>query len=1103
MPAPDKEQPRQGRQPGPRSIVWELRRLVLTAALPLVVLAIAQAYLAYREAGIAAQETVLRQAARVVSEVTSFLGDTERTLRLMAGRPGVAALDPAHCDPGLRDLIAIEPRYANVTVIDRQGWVICGATPAPGGPRSVNVSDRDWFQAVMAGKPFALGKVRQGPILGRWVSTAAVPIPGAGGEIRGIVSTAIELERWGSTKGPLNVLPADSALGVMEKTGRLVLRSPEPEKWVGRDVSKERIFSDVMRAGEAVFVSAGVQGFDRVWAVKPIPDTEWMAFAGLRSDAILAAPRRQAAISLGLILALLITVAALSRLATRRLAHSISNLASTAAKAAAGDSAARANLSGPAEIASVAQGFNRMLDLRDQNAQTLRESAQRSQQLVEDLTRSDAETKRLLRITEGSRRALLNTLEDQKRVADALRQSEQKYRQIVENSPDIVYSYSMTKGGLYYSKKVMEVLGYSADQLCADPFLWAQSIHPDDRVAVAQELDELKKGGSFKIEYRIRNARDEWRWLFDRSTGVRQQGGDFIVDGLAMDITERKQAADLMRASETRSNTIIQTALDGFWLTDLQGQVLQVNAAYCRMSGYSEQELLGKTIAELEASESASEAETHLKAILARGWDRFETRHRRKDGGVFDVEVSVQYQAVDGGRMVCFLTDITQRKHAEEEIQSLAFFDPLTGLPNRRLLIDRLDQALIASVEHLGQGALLFVDLDEFKILNDTLGHVRGDQVLQQVATRLVECLRQGDTVARLGADEFAVLLEKLDQSPLEAAMMAETVGNKVMAALREPYNFDGFVHHATSSIGISLFGGAQREDTVAPLKRAELAMFRAKADGRNRLRFFDIDMQDAVSARVALEAGLHDAIENNLFLLHYQPQVSDQGRITGAEALLRWDDPKRGMVPPAEFIPLAEETGLILPIGNWVLQTACKQLAQWARQSAMAHLTISVNVSAKQFLQRDFVDYVLGALDRAGADAKRLKIELTESVLIANIKDIIVKMDALKARGVGFSLDDFGTGYSSLSYLKRLPLDQLKIDQGFVRDILVDPNDAAIARMVVALADSLGLTVVAEGVETQAQRDFLAALGCHHYQGYLFSRPLPIDEFEAFVARV
>jgi len=438
---------------------------------------------------------------------------------------------------------------------------------------------------------------------------------------------------------------------------------------------------------------------------------------------------------------------------------------------------------------------------------------------------------------------------------------------------------------------------------------------------------------------------------------------------------------------------------------------------------------------------------------------------------------------------------------ANEKINHLALYDSLTGLPNRRLLLDRLQHALASSVRTGKRGALMFIDLDNFKILNDTHGHDKGDLLLQQVARRLAACVREGDTVARLGDDEFVVILENISEQPKEAVADAEAAGKMIIAALNQSYLLDDRECHSTQSIGVTLFGG-QPQGMHELLKQADLAMRRAKASGRNNLRFFDPEMQALVLARAALEADVRQAMQKNQILLHYQPQVGHDGRMSGVEALVRWHHPERGMVMPGDFVALAEEIGLILPIGRWVLETACAQLAAWAARAETAHLVMSVNVSARQLLQPDFVEQVLEALDRTGANPARLKLELTESLLVDNVEDTIVKMTALKACGIRFSLDDFGTGYSSLSYLKRLPLDQLKIDQSFVRDVLTDPNDAAIARTIVTLAQSLGLCVIAEGVETEAQRDLLASYGCHCYQGYLFSRPLPADQLEAFLLK-
>ena len=439
---------------------------------------------------------------------------------------------------------------------------------------------------------------------------------------------------------------------------------------------------------------------------------------------------------------------------------------------------------------------------------------------------------------------------------------------------------------------------------------------------------------------------------------------------------------------------------------------------------------------------------------------------------------------------------------SEEKYRILAHRDPLTGLPNRDILHDRLDQALAASARNNRPGALMFIDLDNFKTFNDTLGHEKGDLLLQQVARRLATCVREGDTVARLGGDEFVVLLEDLSKSSEEAITQTETVGEKILATLNQPYLIEGDQTRSTPSIGITLFNGHQKSKEEL-LKQADLAMYQSKTAGRNTLRFFDPEMQARVTNRAALEHDLRNALAQQQFILYYQPQVTDNGRVTGAEALVRWQHPHRGLVSPLDFIALAEETGLILPLGHWVLETACTQLAKWANDPLTDLLTLAVNVSANQLHHADFVKQVLAILDRTGANPRRLKLELTESLLVSNVEATIAKMSLLKAQGVGFSLDDFGTGYSSLSYLKRLPLDQLKIDQGFVRDILTDPNDAAISQMVIALAESLGLTVIAEGVEIESQRDFLARQGCHAYQGYLFARPMPLIEFEALIRKV
>ena len=490
------------------------------------------------------------------------------------------------------------------------------------------------------------------------------------------------------------------------------------------------------------------------------------------------------------------------------------------------------------------------------------------------------------------------------------------------------------------------------------------------------------------------------------------------------------------------------------------------------------------------------------QATLEHGEWNGEIVQRHRDGSAIHVEGRWTLVKDDLGQnhsVLAINTDIRERKATEREIQRLAFYDALTGLPNRMLLMDRMVQALASAQRRQQGGALLFIDLDNFKTLNDTLGHDQGDLLLQLVAERLNKCVRNVDTVARLGGDEFVVMLEELSQHPDDLAREAHGVGEKILTTLAMPYALKGYQYRSTPSIGIAPFDGDQAS-VGELLKQADLAMYQAKKAGRNTLRFFNPEMQAVVTARAALEEDLRAALAKDEFLLHFQPQVNLAGECVGVEALVRWAHPQRGMVSPADFIPLAEETGLILALGRWVLHNACKQLASWQDDPELRELTMAVNVSSSQFRHASFVDDVARVLAITGAPSGLLKLELTESLLVEDMETTIATMTALGGYGVGFALDDFGTGYSSLSYLKRMPLDQLKIDQSFVRDLLTDPNDAAIVDTIIALSRSLGLEVIAEGVETPAQRDLLARAGCRLYQGYLFSRPLPPDLLEAFL---
>jgi diguanylate cyclase (GGDEF)-like protein/PAS domain S-box-containing protein len=558
------------------------------------------------------------------------------------------------------------------------------------------------------------------------------------------------------------------------------------------------------------------------------------------------------------------------------------------------------------------------------------------------------------------------------------------------------------------------------------------------------------------------------------------------------DVTARRRAE-----AELRIAAVAFESQEGMFVADAKRVILRINRAFTAITGFAAEEAVGQTT-RLVKSDRHDDAfsEAMWESVNRTGAWRGEIWNQQKDGDSSPRWLTLTaVQGSDGEitHYVGTLIDITQRKAHEAEIESLAFYDPLTQLPNRRLLVDRLHQALVECARSQRRGAILFIDLDDFKTLNDTQGHDVGDQLLQQVARRLLTCVRAGDTVARLGGDEFIVMLEDLSGSSQEAASQTEVVGEKILASLAPPYLLAGHEHLCTGSVGAILFGD-RRQTVDELLKRADLAMYRAKASGRNTLRFFDPQMQVTVTARAALEADLRRGVREGQFVLHYQPQVDGEGRTTGAEALVRWQHPRRGLVFPAEFIPLAEETRLIESLGQWVLESACGQLSAWSARPETAHLTLSINVSPREFRHPEFVARTLAVIVRAGVHPQKLIFEFTESALPDDLEETIAKMNAMRAHGERFSLDDFGTGYSSLSYLKHLPLDQLKIDQSFVRDVVTDHHDAAFALMITTLGQSLGLTVIAEGVETMEQRDFLAHQGCSAFQGYLFGRPGPVE---------
>ncbi|MDZ4201479.1 MAG: EAL domain-containing protein [Gallionella sp.] len=656
-------------------------------------------------------------------------------------------------------------------------------------------------------------------------------------------------------------------------------------------------------------------------------------------------------------------------------------------------------------------------------------------------------------------------------------------------------------GQLTWSSEVFRIFEIDEDKFAASYDAFLALVHPDDRELLNQSYqDSVTNHTTYDIEHRLLFPDGRIKWVNERgSTQYDAQGKALFSMGTVQDITVQKEAEEKLRIASIAFDT-----QEAIVITDAKARIISVNRSFERLTGYTVAEAIGQNPRILQSGKhDKAFYDIMWGALLENGTWSGEVWDKRKDGTLYPkwlTITTVRNEAEEITHYVAIFMDLSERKRAEEEIHRLAFYDTLTGLPNRRLLMDRLGQAVVASSRNSQYGALLFIDLDNFKILNDTQGHDVGDMLLLEVANRLKSCVRETDTVARLGGDEFVVLVQELSSSEILAANQVRTLGEKIIAAVNSPYLLRQHEHHTSPSIGASLFQDKNLSGDEL-LKRADTAMYQAKTAGRNAMHFFESAMQTALESRAALEKELRSAIARNELQLYYQLQVSSRRRILGAEVLLRWVNPERGFISPAEFIPLAEETGLILPIGMWVLETACRQLKQWESQPHMQHLQLAVNVSARQFRQKDFVQQVRAVIEDSGINPSALKLELTESLVLVNVEETIEKMNALIKLGIKFSMDDFGTGYSSLSYLKRLPLSQIKIDRSFVRDITTDKSDAVIVQTIIDMSKNFGLEVIAEGVETEDQFDLLRSNGCMAYQGYLFGKPVPVGEFDRLVA--
>ena len=679
----------------------------------------------------------------------------------------------------------------------------------------------------------------------------------------------------------------------------------------------------------------------------------------------------------------------------------------------------------------------------------------------------------------------------------ALEASEHKFRSLFDSTPCGLLGVDRASGAVLQCNRqarqmLGEVVGRSLDGV----------VHAQDLPALERRRAHAVAADAAPLQLRLQAAQGHWFWAECDIAELAAEGeagspAQWVLS--VVDITERKLAED-----ELRISSIAFESQEGLVVLDAAGNIQRVNQAFTAITGHTQKQACEESSTVLLSTGGDDALRRRVwRLIREEGYWQGEVINRRRDGSLYSAWMTFSAVRNASGEVTHYvgtLSDISREKEAQREIHRLAYFDPLTDLPNRRLLHDRIEHALAASRRSEEHAAVLLLDLDHFKKVNDSLGHHFGDDLLLQASGRMRSALRTGDTLARFGGDEFVVLLEDLGSDAIAAGRHAERVGEALREALAQRYELGMHSLYCTASIGITLFRG--RDATMeSVLRHADLAMYRAKNAGRNSVRFFEPQMQTELNARNALETDLRAGLERGELLLHYQPQVDDTGYLIGAEALVRWNHPQRGLLAPGVFIGVAEETGLIVPLGLRVLELACAQLRHWVEHHGRP-MRLAVNLSSRQFRQEDFVRSVLRCLRDSGVEPSWLKLEITESLMLENLDEAVAKMDALQEAGVGFALDDFGTGSSSLSYLTRLPLEQLKIDQSFVRNLPEVRNDAMVVQTILAMAKGLGLEVVAEGVETEAQLEFLRRHRCDAFQGWHFGKPLGAQAFDDLLRR-
>jgi len=1041
------------------------------------------------------------------SDVDRVLKNNRDLLVQMSMRPIIRKVDARNCDQVLWDFRQLFPRSANMTVIDLKGIAVCSAVPQPGG-KPVSIAKSPWFPRTMIEDGLVVSDPFYGPITGRWVTVLTYPIRDDMGKKSGYLGLPLDLALYEPNLSHAPLQP-NTVVGVVTAKGVIVWRNIDTEKWVGKDLSGNAQVRQVLAVKDGEVEATGADGIQRFYSVTPIQGVDWYVFVGIPTQTAYAELRETLLRNALLGSLSLLFILGIAWMIARRITHPVGALASVARAIRKGHGEARAELGGPPEIREVAQEFNEMLDVRSRNETALRAS--------------------------------------KASLSEALRIAHLGYWEYEAGSGEFVFN------DQYFSLHHATVEQMGGYRMHAEDFA-RRWVHPEDAHLVGEHIRQALHVGDAdfmaQVEARILCPDGSVRWIsVSFKIEKDSQGITTRLIGAAQDITERKHAEQTQRRLNRALKLLSDCNMALVHAVEEQGLLSEICRLVVEQGGYR---MAWVGFAEHDAEKSVRPvaqygddknylsslnlcwADTELgqgptgsairtgqtdinqdyrtnprtalwrDAALASGYHSsialplVGKKHVLGALTIYAAETAsfereevrlLEEMANDLAYGIETLRTRVEHEAAEKKLEFLAHHDMLTELPNRVLLRDRFEQAAaLADREHSGV-ALLFLDLDNFKQVNDTLGHNFGDQLLIRVVERLRGCLRDTDTISRHGGDEFIVLLPHLSDSGVIGS-----IAQHIVEIFSEPFEIEGYSINATFSVGISLYPLDSREfDTL--LRNADTALYQAKDSGRDTYRFFSEKMNLDAQEQLHLQGQLRNALKNQEFLLHYQPQIDiDSGGIVGAEALVRWQHPELGLVPPGRFIPLAERSGLIIPIGEWVLQEACRQAQIWREQGRP--LVMAVNLSAVQFKRGNLVETVARALQQSGLPAELLELELTESILLQDIEVAIRTLHSLKDMGVKLSIDDFGTGYSSLSYLKRLAVDKLKIDQSFVRDLTEDADSAAIVRAIIQLGHTMQLKVIAEGVENDAQLTFLRNYGCDEVQGYLYSRPVAAHEF-------